>query len=367
MANTPLSDEILHETIAAVKQHGTHQRAAAALKVSIRTIAHRLNIAAKRGFYTQQPCPPGFAVSRTTTLYKQGEEVMQWVQAKPDGTDVFIDAIKEVFDEYKGRATLVLRPKEVSKSLLSVYPIADQHMGLLAWKKETGESYDLEIGAERLRLCARDLISQSPPSAQAIILNLGDYQHNDDGRNATPANGNALDVDGRYFKVLTVGIQVMQDVIELALNKHKQVLVRNLPGNHDPHASIALTVALAAFYSKEPRVTISQDPSEFFFHRFGQTLIGANHGHRIKPADMAMCMAAQCREDWGRTRYKQFFYGHFHHERGREYGGVRTECFQSLAAKDAWSHSMGFNAGQSLVGLTLHEERGEIGRHRVNL
>lgn len=308
-------------------------------------------------------------VKGTSTLYdNEGNQVLQWVKT---GNDLSVEditaAVKAAFDDYKGHAKPIPAPKNIDADLMSVYPIADQHHGLLSWGKETGENYDLEIGSKRLRDCAAKLIAQSPASKRALILNLGDWTHQDDNKNMTPRSGNILDVDGRYFKVLTTGVQLMMDVIELALQKHQNVLVRNLPGNHDPHAAIALTVALASFYAKNPRVTIDTDPSDLFFYRFGATLIGANHGHKMRADRMAMSMATIRRKEWGETKYHWFLFGHIHHETVKEIGDCRVESFQTLAAKDAHAASSGYNSGQSLSSITIHIEDGEIGRHRINV
>lgn len=369
------SDDVLIEAVKARAKFGSENKAAAALGLFRTTLQSRLQVAAARGLdgSVPKPLPPGQVIKGVSTLYKlssdgSSEEMLQWVRTATDRSiENFTDAIRNAFDDYKGHAKPIAAPKRTESDLLSVYPIADHHNGLLAWGRETGESYDLKIGAERLRSCMARLIAQSPPSKQAIILNLGDWTHQDDSKNMTPRSGNILDVDGRYFKVMTTGVQLMMDCIEYALQKHQHVLVRNLPGNHDPHASIALTVALAAFYSKNPRVTIDDDPSELFFHRFGATLIGANHGHRMRAADMAMTMAVRRREDWGQTKYHWFLFGHIHHETAKEVGDVRCESFQTLAAKDAWQSGAGYNSGQSLTSITLHRDEGEIGRHRVNI
>lgn len=369
------TDDELREAVHIRSQHPTNKAAAKALGVREQTMTSRLRAAAQRGIDGSVPSavPTGFQVKGTSKLYRKNEagdweERLQWVKTKEDENfHQVVQALKEALESYQGRAELTPKPQHVDADLLSIYPIADQHLGLMAWGQETGEDYDLKIGSERLRTCARRLVAQSPNSKHAVILNLGDWQHADDARNVTPQSGHHLDVDGRYMKVLTTGVEVMMDVIDMALTKHDNVLVRNLPGNHDPHASIALTVALAAFYHREPRVTIDDDPSEFFYYRFGNTLIGANHGHRIKPADMAMMMAARRREDWGATKFHYFYFGHIHHITAREVGGVVVESFQTLAARDAWSHAKGFSSGQSLTSITHHIEDGEIGRHRVSI
>lgn len=363
----PLSCDTLTETVNLYKEHGTIEKAAAAAGVSYSTFQHRLTRAKERDVMPREAIPEGHMVKGISSFIDEdGNIIRQWIKTKAEEQQV-VDSLKKAFAEYEGRSELVPPPTQFNRDLLSVYPIADQHHGMLSWGKETGENYDLEIGAKRLRTCMNRLVSQSPPSTEAVILNLGDWQHNDNQRNMTPMSGNILDMDGRYIKVLTTGVQLMMDCIELALAKHAKVIVRNLPGNHDPHASVALTIALSAFYSNNDRVQIDDDPSEFFFHRFGNTLIGANHGHRMKPDRMAISMATRRREDWGQTKYHYFYYGHIHKELAHEVGDVRVESFQTLAAKDAWSSATGYNSGQSLTSILIHEQDGEIGRHRVNV
>lgn len=399
-----ISDEVLQETVLAKADHGSIRETARVLGIDRSTLRERLKRAAERGLLPTDPVMPGFRISRTAHTFDgegnlrsesiqqkpelgeafevppthvikgvsalvdpDGRIIQQWIKTKTDTAQDLVAALKATFDEYTGRSEFIPQIFDTDDALMSVYPIADQHNGLLAWGRETGESYDLKIGADRLRSCASRLISQSPASRQALILNLGDWQHTDDQRNVTPGHGHQLDVDSRYFKILKAGVRLMIDVIELALQRHEKVIVRNIPGNHDPMASIALTVALGAWFYNNPRVAVDEDPSDFFFHRFGATLIGATHGHKCKPDKMAMTMAVERREDWGATKYHWFLFGHIHHETMKEVGDVRCESFQTLAAKDAYAASHGYNAGKSLNSITLHIKDGEIGRHRINI
>jgi hypothetical protein len=402
----PISDETAKESARLFEQAGGNLRAASRLaKVDRDTFRNRLFRASERGFMPTKPVMPGFEIKRTTaekdadgvvekewvTQHKQagaqfevpvghvvkgvsayldadGRVRSQWTKTRLDTlTPDIVAALEHVFKRYREPVRLIKAPSRVDRALLSLYPIADQHNGLLSWGPETGEDYDIKIGARRLRESMARLVSQSPASALAIILNLGDWQHTDDQRNMTPRSGNLLDVDSRYFKILTTGVQLMVDCIDLALQRHRKVIVRNIPGNHDPHASIALTVALANKYAGHPRVTIEVDPSEFFFYRFGAVLLGAHHGHKMKADRMAMTLAVRRREDWGATKYHHFFFGHIHHETAKEVGDVRVESFQTLAAKDAHATGSGYMSGQSLTSITFDKRTGETGRHRVNI
>jgi hypothetical protein len=80
-----------------------------------------------------------------------------------------------------------------------------------------------------------------------------------------------------------------------------------------------------------------------------------------------MMLAADRPQDWGATTYRHMFFGHVHHEHAREVGPVRVESFQAPAARDAWATQAGFRSGRSLSAITFCQQRGEIGRHRVNI
>src|SRR3546814_7930803 len=74
--------------------------------------------------------------------------------------------------------------------------------------------------------------------------------------------------------------------------------VRNNPGNHDPHQAAMLSICLAARFHDNPRVTIDDSPSSFFYFRFGKTLIGSTHGDGAKLVDLPLIMARDVKEDW---------------------------------------------------------------------
>jgi hypothetical protein len=337
------------------------------------TLQHRLERAAQRGLdgSVPKPLPPGQRIHGTSTLYDaNGDVTLQWVKTVTErGTEDVIEAIKAAFEEYRGYAELPGPPTVTDADLVTFYNIADHHLGLYAWAQEAGADYDLATGEALLKSSVRDLISTAPKSDCAVILNLGDFFHADDTRNQTACSGNALDVDTRYAKVLQIGIELMMHCIDLTLQKHQNVLVRCLQGNHDPHTALALGYALKAFYAANERVTIDCDPSRFFKFRFGRVLIGATHGDLLKPIDMPGFMASQWPQDWGETQFRYAYLGHVHHasKGGGEKNGVIWETFQSLAAKDAWHAGMGYTSGRSMSAITHHRERGEVFRHTVSV
>lgn len=277
-----------------------------------------------------------------------------------------MEAIHEAFTDIP-EAVACEAPDFNDEDLCTFYLIVDHHLAMHAWGRQTGESYDLSIGLRRLRESVAFLVDCTPPSEVAVILNLGDFFHADTDEGVTPASKHKLDVDGRYYKVIESGVQVTVECIEQAKKKHKRVIYRALRGNHDPHAHVALTIALRHHYRSDPRVTIEGSESDFFHFRWGRCMVVAHHGDRAKPEQLVHYMADAWSDEWGHTRWRYMWTGHIHHDRSRDIGGAKWESFRTLAAKDAWAAGGAYSTRQSMNAVSLHKIRGEVMRNTVNI
>jgi len=373
VASPRLSEAMAREAVEAVRQHGSVMAAARAMEIPRGTLEGRLRAARLQGIepgVIVHPAPAGHRVKGVSTLYDAGGNIAaQWVKTAQDGLDIeeVIATLRGAFEEYTRPGPPSPPPVDADSSLATIFPVSDAHFGLYAHAAEAGEDYDLKIADSTNRAAFARLMASTPPSGQAVILGLGDLLHGDDSTNRTPQSGHTLDVDTRYGKVLQVAILYLIHAVDLALSRHARVIVRNLAGNHDPHASLAVTMALWAWYRSEPRVTVDTDPSYFWWWRFGSTLLGATHGDQAKMAQLPLVMAASRPVDWGQTKHRLVLTGHVHHKSAIETGGVIVESFQSTAARDAWHSAAGFRSGRSMTSITLHHERGEIARSRVNI
>lgn len=251
---------------------------------------------------------------------------------------------------------------------LAVYPIGDPHIGMVSWAKETGSSFDLNIGRGLLQHAIDELVRSTPLASQALVCNLGDFFHADTSQGITLRSGNVLDVDSRWAKVLKVGLDTMIYLIDSCLSIHNTVHVINEIGNHDDHSAVMLSIALDKFYSNDERVTIDLSPSRFHYHRFGRNLVGVTHGHNVKHGQLESIMAYDRADDWGETDPQcRFWYcGHIHSTRKSEYRGCTVEAFRTLAARDAWATEKGYRGGRDINRIVLHREHGEIGRATVS-
>jgi len=398
LTTPPLTDEQLDEAVAALKEHGSQVAAASALGLARSSFQNRLRRAAERGMLGVKPVLPGFRISQVTStpngdfvqqkpergeewalpdghsvkgvsalVDAEGRTIQQWIKTKEEPSAVDIAAmLKSAFDDV-APAEPIPAPLVSEDDLLTLTPLADFHVGLFAWHRETGANWDLSIAERVIGSALDDLIARTPPSGHAIVLGGGDLLHSDSNENKTAKSGNVLQVDGRYQKVLMTACRLVVRAIDANLARHGHVTVRVLPGNHDEHASVAVAYFLLAWYRNEPRVTVDVDPSLFFWFRFGKVLLGATHGHTVKLKDMASIMAHRRAEDWGATVHR-FIHGfHIHHSSkyATEGNGVISESHQTPTPQDAWHWGAGFLSGRSMQAISYHREFGEVSRVRV--
>lgn len=366
--------------IDAVNANGSYRAAARAMGVNMsvihRCVAVVARNAALRGYAPQADMahvvPDGFKVRGVSTYYNaDGKVTGQWVKSREDADrreEMVREAIRVLAEEVRELAPIVEPPARVNADLLAVYPLGDPHVGMYAWAKEAGEDFNLDI-ARRLTLGAFDrLVSAAPPAHTALILPLGDVFHIDNQTNVTPGHGHQLDADGRFTKVLQVGIEMYRHSILRCLEKHENVVVRFVAGNHDPHSVWALAFTIAAFFANSPRVTVDLSPAKHWFYRFGQVLIGATHGDTVKPEELLGVMVADRPEDWGATKHRYWYTGHIHHQTVRELaGGLIAESFRTLAARDAYASGKGYRAGRDMRLIVHDRQHGEIERHRCDV
>jgi len=364
------------EVLDAVIQHGSHRKAALALNMNHSTVDDHINKLKQHAAVnlisahsSPTKVPAGYAIKGTTTLRKEGVEVMQWVKTDRDAAasqQILIDFANSLGEQVKGLAPIVCQPGSTDEDLLCVYPLSDPHFGLRAWVEDTGSNFLLE-DAERLTCGAIDrLVETAPAATTGLLLCLGDLFHANDESNSTQS-GHVLDVDGRWAKVQQVGLKSMIHCIQRMLEKHEKVIFRINRGNHDRNSSYALALMMSCYFHEQKRVHIDMSPAAYWYYQFGKVLIGSSHGDTIKGPAMVGLMAADRPEAWGETKHRYWMVGHIHHQDSKEYPGGIVEYFRTLCARDAWHAGQDYRAGRDMRLIVMHKEHGEIERHRCDI
>lgn len=285
-----------------------------------------------------------------------GYSVLLKPQEAPD------DTLERIRDAFEGMAAAepITPPDSVMGDLCSLYPLMDAHIGMHAWGRETGgPDYDLKLAQQDMRHAFAKICALTPNSAQGVLVIGGDFFHQDDTNNETPAHKHKLDVDGRHQKVLETGIELVAEVVELLAGKHENITVRVLRGNHDPHAHLVLTFALAQRYRDNPRIEVDKSPRDLFMMQWGRSAIFAHHGDKAKPDRMALYLSDVC-DFWSATKHRHLFTGHVHHDNAKDIGPLRFESLRAFCPPDAYAASMGYAARRALQSVTFDKQDGIV-------
>ena len=395
----PLTEAQIEE-ITSRRQAGELQHViATAMGLGQATVNRYCQLAARQGkLLGQGPAMDGFEITRVTSKEADGSFVTQKQDRSdeelkmPEGhilerTSQLVDGswyktkrttlvnpedyaarMEEAFASFTPAAPATPRPEISFLDQLTVYPWADPHFGMFAWKGDSGQNWDLKLAVQAVKTTFTKLVAKSPRTRKALLLIGGDILHADNQAERT-RSGNPLDVDGRFPKVVDTAGETAAWNVSLLLTNHDEVEVIVLPGNHDENSFYAVTMFLRAWFRNEPRVTIDRSAKPTRYREYGDNMLGMTHGHMAKAKRMPLMMAADEREMWGRAKFTYAHMFHVHHasKDQDEDGGVLVETHRIIAPADAWHYAEGYRAGRGLQSITYDPETGESGRSVENL
>lgn len=374
---------------AVIRNGGSRVKAAAELNVTVRAITSNLKICRQRGMDVP---PSPYMTDRSDYLVKQVKPVHE---SAPEGYMVkgvssYHDAdgemrgfwLKTNVDEERRMALIRAAVEEACSkipaeepiaspagpqcgALLNQYTFTDYHMGMLAWWREGGADWDLQIAENVLWRSFMNMMMAAPAARVGFLAQIGDFLHTDGMVPITPAHGNVLDADSRFQKIVQVTIRVLRRIVNYMLTKHEEVVVLNAEGNHDPTSSIWLQQLFAALYENEPRCKIIDSPLPYYAHQHGKTMIGFHHGHLSKLETLPSLFAAQFSEMWGATTKRYVHTGHRHHSHEKEHPGILVIQHPTLASRDAYAARGGWYAERAAQCFTYHKDFGQIARNIV--
>lgn len=281
----------------------------------------------------------------------------------PQG-DSRVDLIDRVAEAFKDIPAYEAVPVDmVHSDLLTVYPVADMHCGMLAWGRETrGPDYDLDLFKSDFITSMDRLSSRVPPSGHALVVFAGDTLHTPDSKNKTPAHGHILDVDGRFEKIVDVAVESISHTIDMLAQKHARVSIVVIRGNHCEDSHIILKLALKQRYRNSDRIDFpvvnGWDKSEIFWMQHGKNLIAVHHGDKARPEKLAMIVADKC-GFWDEcTASRVILTGHLHHLRTLDLVGATHYTMRAFAPSD--SHGANYGGVRGLQAMTFDPKYGMI-------
>jgi hypothetical protein len=299
------------------------------------------------------------ALAWAKTKSEDGTSYSVLLKPAVDDLPSIMDQIRDAFEDMKA-APKITPPAHVVDDLCTVWPLMDVHFGMLAWGRETGgPDYDTKVAADDMRHAFAKVCAITPDSAEGVLIIGGDFFHADDNRAETPANRHKLDVDTRHWRVLDLGVALIAEVIDTLANKHSQLTIRVLRGNHDEHSHAILTFALAQRYRDTAHITVDKDPRDIFMKQWGRCMIAAHHGDKARAERMTLYLSDVC-QFWSDTRHRFCFTGHVHHDHSKDIGPLKWESLRAFTAPDAYASSMGYASRRALQAITFHKRDGVV-------
>ena len=281
-----------------------------------------------------------------------------------------IKSIDTLFDRIDGKAPpkpKLSKRKKKDPHLLEV-SIFDAHFGKLAWSPETRSNYDLDLARKAWLNGVHDLVHKTSNfEYDRILLPIGNDFFHVNNKMMTTLSGTPQDADGRLQKIFEVGEEAVINTVDY-LRNIAPVDVLYVAGNHDETTSYFLSRVLKAYFSNDKDVSVDSSPQMHKYYRYGVTMLGFDHGDKIKPAMLPMIMAHEEPQMWAETLYREWHTGHLHtkedtiYQPSRTHAGVIHRRLPSISGTDAWHFGKGYNCNtRACEAYIFNKETGPTG------
>lgn len=358
------------EALDALEKHGSMRAASKALGINYKSFRDRIE-AAKKYFETDDGIRDALAQTGISTIAaKSGWRRIRdpetgsfnsvyWSLPKDEPEDL-LEKVNAAFDGLT--SIYVPPPVSLDGDHLTVYPLYDMHIGMMAWGRETrGHDFDLKLMKSDLLRSIAKVMARSPDSGEAVIVLGGDTIHVNDHFNETPASRHHMDADGRFEKIIDVAIEAISAAIEMVAQKHAKVKIIVLRGNHDETSHIVLKAALRQRYRETPHIEFPLiplwDKSEIQWFSFGDVLVVLHHGDKMKPERLALIVADKCPE-WSGKTCRVILTGHIHTFKVLDLPGATHYSLRAFCPPDAYGANFGGVRG--LAAMTFDKKDGLV-------
>ncbi len=312
--------------------------------------------------------PDGYRIKGVSNMVENSLGKPMWVKTERTEEEkyrVLMDTVQSLANKTPIREQIDISKRVNGDDLANLFTFSDYHLGMLAWHKEGGDNWNLDIATDVLMTAYSDMIARSPEADTCIVNELGDWEHYTSMLALTPAHGNILDSDTRPEKMIDISWQCMDHLISEGLKNYNNVKVVIAQGNHNDFVSLARKVSFKRMYSNNSRVEFVDSQNPFYGMTWGRNFLGFHHGHKIKPRDMPMVFAAEYRHMLGKTDRTYLHCGHQHHKEIIELTGAVVEMHRTLAPRDAHASYGGYHAIRASDAITYHKKFGEFSRLTV--
>lgn len=291
------------------------------------------------------------AHGRTYSFTMQRQTADDIATAIDDATDSALERIAAATPS----APSLIRPKQADGALYGFLPLFDAHIGLQM------PGYGLDQSVARLVSVAFEAIDAMPAAGCIAIINGGDFTHQNDDSNQTPAHNHPLPISANYIDTTDAATDARIAIIEYAARKFDCVKTKDIKGNHDPNTAKIIRAALRQRYRDNDRISVDLDGVDHWHTVFGNNLLSVHHGDiRRSLKDMALALGQKYRVERGQTKLHEHHTGHLHHikETRIDIGGLHLCQHSAISRKSNHDEANIYESDSILQAITYHERGG---------
>ena len=274
--------------------------------------------------------------------------------------------INNFIEEYSPTYTTIKHTK--GNHLLVINP-ADIHIGKYANELETGEQYDCETAVVRVLEGIEGLIQKSKGfDIDRVLFCVGNYVLHIDNVYNTTTKGTHQDTDGKWWEHYEIALMLYVKCIE-TLRQIAPVDVIHSMSNHDYQSGFHLAHTLKSWFRKTDDVSFDITVSNRKYYKYGNNLIGLEHGDGAKMDKLPLLMAQEKPEMWSKSKFRYWYLHHIHHKvkhkwlDAKDYIGVTVEYMRSPSSADSWHSRKGFCGAYKACEAFVHDkESGQVAR-----
>ena len=262
--------------------------------------------------------------------------------------------------------------KEISRlkgnHLLVINP-ADVHIGKYANELETKQQYNCEIAVNRVLEGVRGLIHKAKGfTIEKVLFCIGNDILHIDNVYSTTTKGTYQDTDGKWWEHYEIALMLYVRCVEM-LREIAPVDIVHSMSNHDYQSGFHLAHTLKSWFRNATDVTFDISVAHRKYYKYGNNLLGLEHGDGAKMDNLPLLMAQENPLLWSKTTHRYWYLHHLHHKikykwrDAKDFIGVTVEYMRSPSGTDSWHNRKGFCGVQKAVEGFIHERNsGQIAR-----
>ena len=281
-------------------------------------------------------------ISALVTKIKKGEE----------------DYLKELLNKWKPKKHKIpnlSRPKGYNLSpdreqVCGIMSLQDIHFG-----KEGNETIDQDFEDAVKDLIQRGIASHN---IEHLFFVVGGDLINMDTFQGTTTSGTPLDNCSTATEAYIQAFDAMHWAIQVIKQHVGHLTIVYVPGNHDRLSSFHLVHALSKSIKDHPNITWDIEYEERKVHVWHDNFNAFEHGDAVSK-NTPIVYATEFPMEWGSTKNRTLFTGHFHTNKKIEYittnetAGFIHKTLPSLSKTDYWHYHKKFVGNRRSAKLEL--------------